>query len=142
MGGARGRLAVVPDIDVVDSTWIAARPAAVSAVVSEPSNWRRWWPDLDLLVDEWRGAKGVRWTVRGTADGHVGSMEIWLEQALDGVVVHYFLRLDGAGGRPIRSGRARRAQDRYRRRVKQIMWRLGDELDPGRIARICAPPGR
>ena len=133
----------MPDIDVVDSTWIAARPAAVSAVVSEPANWRRWWPDLDLLVDEWRGDKGVRWTVRRTAAGHVGSMEIWLEQALDGVVAHYFLRLNSASGRAIRPATARRAEDRYRRRVKQIMWRLADDLDPGRIGRVRRlPPAR
>jgi hypothetical protein len=131
----------VPDIDVVDSTWIAARPAAVAAVVSEPANWRRWWPDLDLQVDEWRGEKGVRWTVRRTAAGHVGSMEIWLEAAQDGVIAHYFLRLNAADGGHIGVGRARRVADRHRRRVKQALWRVADDLDPGRIARVAAPPG-
>ncbi|HEY2165969.1 MAG TPA: polyketide cyclase / dehydrase and lipid transport [Jatrophihabitantaceae bacterium] len=131
----------MPDIDVVDSTWIAARPAVVAAVVSEPANWRRWWPDLDLQVDEWRGEKGVRWTVRRTAAGHVGSMEIWLEPAHDGVVAHYFLRLDAADGAHIGAARARRVADRQRRRVKQALWRVADELDPGRIARVAAPPG-
>jgi hypothetical protein len=138
----RGRLAGVPDIDVLDSTWIAARPAAVAAVICEPGNWRRWWPDMDLLVDEWRGDKGVRWTVRRTGDGYVGSMEIWLEAAHDGVVAHYFLRLNAADGSRVRRGRARREVDRRRRAMKAVLWALADSLDPGRIARVGTPPGR
>jgi hypothetical protein len=126
----------VPDIDIVDSTWICARPAAVAAVVAEPSNWRRWWPDLELAVDEWRGEKGVRWTVRRSGARANGTMEIWLEQAFDGVVAHYFLRLDGIDGRAMRPRRAARECDRYRRRMKRLFWALGDTLDPDRIARI------
>jgi hypothetical protein len=131
----------VPDIDIVDSTWICARPAVVAALIAEPSNWRRWWPDLDLAVDEWRGDKGVRWTVRHARRGAVGSMEIWLEPAHDGVVAHYFLRLDAANGRPMRPGRIRRESDRQRRRMKTVFWALGDRLDPGRVSRISTPPG-
>jgi hypothetical protein len=130
----------MPDIDIVDSTWICARPAVVAAVVADPANWRRWWPGLELVLDEWRGDKGVRWTVRRSAVGDTGSMEVWLEPAHDGVVAHYFLRLDapGPGGMPRR--RARRTEDVSRRRMKQVFWALADELDPGRIARISAPP--
>jgi hypothetical protein len=129
----------MPDIDVVDSTWICARPAAVAAVVAEPANWGRWWPDLDLVVDEWRGEKGVRWTVRPSARGDHGSMEVWLEPAFDGVVVHCFLRLDPRAGRSMSRGRRARMTDTYRRRVKQVFWALGDQLDPARTARVSAP---
>ena len=128
----------MPDVDVVDSTWIGARPATVAAVVAEPSNWRRWWPDLLLEVDEWRGDKGVRWTVRAPKHGAAGTMEVWLEPAADGVVAHYFLRLDGAGG-PLSRRRRERCADRHRRRVKQVFWALGDRLDPGRLARVASP---
>jgi hypothetical protein len=130
----------VPAIDIVDSTWICARPSVVAAVVAEPANWRRWWPDLDLSLDEWRGDKGVRWTVRRAPHGGSGSMEVWLEQACDGVVAHFFLRLDAARG-GMTPRRADRVADRYRRRMKRIFWALADELDPGRIARIASPAG-
>jgi hypothetical protein len=131
----------VPAIDIVDSTWIGARPSVVAAVVSEPSNWRRWWPDLDLTLDEWRADKGMRWIVRRSAAGNVGSMEIWLEAAHDGVVAHYFLRLDSPGPRRMSHRRVMRAVDTYRRQMKQVLWALADELDPGRIARISVPGG-
>ena len=129
----------MPAIDVVDSTWICARPAVVAAIVADPANWRRWWPELDLKTNELRGDKGVRWTVRPTPSGESGSMEIWLEPAFDGVVLHYFLRLDVAGGRPLRRRRQTRLTHFHRRRAKVAFWALADQLDPGRSARIGAP---
>jgi hypothetical protein len=130
----------VPDIDVMDSTWICARPAAIAAIVGEPVNWPRWWPALELVVDERRGAKGMRWLVRSGERGAVeGSMEIWLEQAFDGVVAHFFLRLDSSGGRRIPPRRARRLEHRYRTGAKALFWSIGDRLDPGRLARVATP---
>lgn len=129
----------MPAIDVLDSTWICARPSVVAAIVADPVNWRRWWPQLDLVVQELRGDKGVRWTVRPTSRGESGSMEVWLEPAHDGVILHYFLRLDAAEGRRIPRGRQARVTDGYRRRAKLAFWALADELDPGRTARIAAP---
>lgn len=128
----------MPAIDVVDSTWICARPAVVAAVVAEPANWRRWWPELDLAADELRGEKGVRWTVHPTPTGESGSMEIWLEPACDGVVLHYFLRLDAVDGRPMTLRRQTRLTHFHRRRAKVSFWALADQLDPGRTARIGA----
>jgi hypothetical protein len=132
----------VPDIDVVDSTWICAPPAAVAAVIAEPTNWRRWWPGLTLAVDEWRGNKGVRWTVRSTRQGERGSMEVWLEPVLDGVVAHFFLRLDRADARPLTARQRAQRGGRYRTDAKRVFWSLGDQLDPGRLARVGAPPHR
>jgi hypothetical protein len=128
----------VPAIDIVDSTWFAARPAAVAAIVAEPANWRRWWPTLDLAVDEWRGEKGMRWTVRsvtGRGAGLAGSAEVWLEPMHEGVVAHFFLRLDPAVDRRLSRSRAERITREYRVRTKQAFWALADQLDPGRLTR-------
>lgn len=130
-------LSRVPVVDVVDSTWVAAAPASVATLVADPANWRRWWPGLDLRVDEWRALKGVRWTVRAVS-GHAdlaGSAEVWLEPMAEGVVAHFFLRLDPTSGRAI----SRRVVDKitcaYRRQTKTAFWALADRLDPGRMDR-------
>lgn len=128
----------MPQIDVMDSTWVCTRPATLAARVAEPANWRRWWPDLDLVVDEWRADKGVRWLVRAAKGGALaGSMEVWLEPALDGVIAHYFLRLDPVDGATLGPRRHRRVSDGYRRQAKRVFWALADELDPGRLARVA-----
>lgn len=138
----------MPEIDVVDSTWFAARPAAVAALIADPSNWRRWWPDLTLEVDEWRNEKGVRWlvpAVSGIGQGLAGSAEVWLEPMFEGVVAHFFLRLDPPPGQRLSGRRRERITDACRRRTKAVFWALADELDPGRVARLTsvlpsAPP--
>ena len=38
-----------------------------------------------------RADKGIRWTVAGPL---TGTMEIWLESMLDGVILHYFLHAE------------------------------------------------
>jgi hypothetical protein len=127
----------VPVIDIVDSTWIAAPVATVAAVVAEPASWRRWWPGLELQVAESRAAKGVRWTVPSVA-GHAGlsgSAEIWLEPAAEGVVAHFFLRLDPPAGGWIPRRQVERVTDQYRRRTKTAFWALADQLDPARLQR-------
>lgn len=136
-------LAGMPLVDVVDSTWFAARPATVAAIVAEPANWRRWWPGLTLAVAEWRGEKGVRWlvtAVAGRGAGLAGSAEVWLEPMFDGVVAHFFLRLDPPRGRSLSRRKAERIADGYRRRTKQAFWALADELDPARRVRHTSVP--
>ena len=128
----------MPAIDIVDSTWFAARTATVAAIVADPANWRRWWPALDLAVDEWRGEKGMRWTVRaitGSGAGLAGTAEVWLEPMHEGVVAHFFLRLDPAAGARLTRSRKERITRRYRVGTKQAFWALADQLDPGRLAR-------
>ena len=129
----------MPTIDVVDSTWFAARPTAVAAIVAEPANWRRWWPDLDLAVDQWRGVKGVRWVVRsagGRAAGMSGTAEVWLEPMHEGVVAHVFLRLDPKDGQDVPRSAAERITRDFRLRTKKVFWALADQLDPGRLDRL------
>jgi len=129
----------VPNVDVVDSTWFATRPSTIAAIVARPANWRLWWPGLDLRVDEWRGEKGVRWFVsdvdHGPATGLSGTAEVWLAAAFEGVVAHFFLRLEPAGEQRL-SARAVEAVERhYRVLTKQAFWSLADQLDPGRMTR-------
>jgi hypothetical protein len=130
----------MPEIDVVDATWIDVGPASLAVVLAEPANWRRWWPDLVLQVDEWRGRKGMRWFVRSGRDGTLtGSMEVWLQAIDDGTVAHFFLRLDGVA-RPLRRQERERLAHEYRVRMKRVFWALSDRLDPGRLARVAGPP--
>jgi hypothetical protein len=134
----------VPQIDVMDSTWLAARPRTVAAVVAQPANWRAWWPQLDLVVDEWRGVKGVRWSVRSVRGEHglAGTAEVWLEQSHDGVVAHFFLRLDPANGETIPRRTRERLERTCRLAAKRAFWSLADDLDPGRSGRLCTTSAR
>ncbi|MGH8860496.1 MAG: polyketide cyclase / dehydrase and lipid transport [Jatrophihabitantaceae bacterium] len=132
----------MPEIDIVDSTWIGVRPVTVAAAIADATNWRRWWPGMDLRVDEWRGPKGVRWSVLTACGGNAaGSMEVWLQSIDDGTVAHFFLRLDGTR-RPLRRRERERIQHTYRRMTKQAFWGVADRLDPGRLARLAGPPTR
>lgn len=81
-------------IQIADQTYVAAAAAQVGAAVADQSSWRRWWPDLRLQIVEERGEKGIRWAVTGAL---TGTMEIWLEPSLDGVVLHYFLHAEPTG---------------------------------------------
>jgi hypothetical protein len=102
-----------------------------------------WWPDFELTVDEARGPEGMRWFVPSAGNSTLaGSMEIWLEPARAGTVAHYLLRLDRVIGRRLRRRERDRLTDRYRRRAKQVMWAVADELDPGRLERVAHLPGR
>lgn len=101
-------------IQVADETFIAADPARVGHIVADPGNWRRWWPDLNLDVVQERAAAGIRWTVTGPL---VGSMEIWLEPMLDGVLLHYFLHAEPAGAAAWQLAGMNLTAMTYRRRV-------------------------
>lgn len=129
----------VPVVDVLDSTWVHARAAAVGSLLADPAHWRRWWPGLDLVADEQRGPQGVRWTVRRVAEVPAaslrGSGEIWLQPADDGVIVHFFLRLDPAPGCSISDREVTAFARAYRRRSKRAVWEIADRLDPDRFAR-------
>lgn len=115
-------------IDLVDDTFIAARPDRIAATVRDAERWARWWPDLELSVFMDRGIKGIRWSVTGQFRG---SNEIWIEPSLDGAIVHYYLRVDPASGIA-----STRAADRIRaaraKSWKQAVWALKDELEGGR----------
>ena len=81
-------------IQIADETFVAADPVEVGRAIADSASWLRWWPDLRLTVVEDRAEAGHRWTVTGAL---TGTMEIWLEPVLDGVVLHYFLHAEPSG---------------------------------------------
>ena len=101
-------------IQVADQTFVAANPADVGKAVSDATSWRRWWPDLRLDVVEDRGEKGIRWAVTGAL---TGTMEVWLEPMLDGVILNYFLHAEPAGAAAWQLARMDLAKATHRHRV-------------------------
>ena len=101
-------------IHVADQTFVAADPADVGRAVSDAASWRRWWPDLRLDVVEDRHDKGIRWTVSGAL---TGTMEVWLEPILDGVILNYLLHAEPAGAAAWQLARMDLAKITHRRRV-------------------------
>ena len=115
-------------IQVADQTFITAAPADVGFAVADPANWRRWWPDLWLEVTEDRGEVGVRWAVTGAL---TGTMEVWLQPMLDGVLLHYFLHAEPAGAAAWQLSRMNLAKLNHRRRVagKSMAFELKAHLE-------------
>ncbi len=101
-------------IQIADETFIAADPVAVGNAVADAASWLRWWPDLRLTVVEDRGEAGQRWTVTGAL---TGTMEIWLEKVLDGVVLHHFLHAEPSGAAAWELAKMNLAKMNHRRRV-------------------------
>jgi hypothetical protein len=131
----------VPAIHIVDQTWIAVPRRTVADLVGTDARWSGWWPQLRLAVTERRGPLGVRWAVLGTTDRQParGTMEVWLQEQADGVVLHYFLRLEL--DHPKLRGRAlRRAHERHRRHGRRICWAIKDELESGRRSAVDDAP--
>jgi hypothetical protein len=116
----------VHSIQIADQTFVAADPAAVGRAVSDRADWRRWFSDLQLEVVEDRAEKGVRWKVAGPASG---TMEIWLEPVLDGVMLHYFLHAEPAAAA---GGSAARMTHRRRVAGKRMAFEVKNRLEARR----------
>ena len=106
-------------VDVVDETFVRARPATVRAALDEAGLLDRLWPGLEREVLQDRGAKGVRWRAAGDVEGR---LEIWLEAASGGTIVHHFLH-----GRQRRGGH--RWVQQHRRRWKGGLHVIKDHLE-------------
>lgn len=124
-------MSAMNSIQVADQTFIAADPADIGRAISSPADWRRWWPDLQLNVVEERGEKGIRWTVAGPL---TGTMEVWLEPALDGAIAHYFLHAEPTGASPAQLAQLNLAQLNHARRVagKRFAFEVKQQLEAGR----------
>jgi len=125
-------------IQVADQTFVVAPGAAVAEVLADRGRWRGWWPDLTLEVREDRADKGIRWAVSG---GVTGTMEVWLEPSLDGVILHYFMHAEPA--RPAAPGPAAArellAANRARRVAgKKMAFEIKARLETGRA--VGEPP--
>ncbi|GAB7146615.1 polyketide cyclase / dehydrase and lipid transport [Mycobacterium riyadhense] len=118
-------------IQIADETYIAADGARVGAAIADRSNWSRWWPDLRLQVTEDRAEKGIRWAVTGAL---TGTMEVWLEPLLDGVVLHYFLHAEPTGVAAWQLARMKLAKMTHRRRVagKNMAFEVKTKLEESR----------
>jgi hypothetical protein len=118
-------------IQIADQTYVAASGAHVGAAIGDQSSWRRWWPDLRLQVVEDRGEKGIRWAVTGAL---TGTMEVWLEPSLDGVVLHYFLHAEPTGVAAWQLAKLNLAKMTHTRRVagKKMAFELKTTLERSR----------
>jgi hypothetical protein len=126
---------VHPQIHLIDETWIDAPVGDVCAVVADRTMWQLWWPTLHLTVTRDRGVKGLQWAARSPE--LVGTVEIWLEPVRAGVVLHHFLRLDPADGRPLSRRAAVRLTRGFAWHAKRVFWKLKDDCEgstPGRAA--------
>lgn len=125
------KLDAMYSIQIADQTFVAADGARVGAAVADRSNWRRWWPDLRLQVVEDRAEKGIRWAVTGAL---TGTMEIWLEPSLDGVVLHYFLHAEPTGVAAWQLAKLNLAKMTHRRRVagKKMAFEVKTTLERSR----------
>jgi hypothetical protein len=118
-------------IQVADETFVCADPIDVGRAVADPASWRRWWPDLRLLVVEDRGPAGQRWTVTGAL---TGTMEVWLESSFDGVILHYFLHAEPSGAAAWQLARMNLAKANHLRRVagKKMAFEVKQRLEESR----------
>lgn len=118
-------------IQIADETYVAADAARVSAAVADRCSWRRWWPDLRLQVTEDRADKGIRWTVTVAL---TGTMEIWLEPSMDGVLLHYFLHAEPTGVAAWQLARMNLARMTHHRRVagKKMAFEVKTVLERSR----------
>ncbi|TDD44527.1 SRPBCC family protein [Kribbella antibiotica] len=119
----------MPTLDVSCDDMVVADPAYVAEQLGADTLWREWWPELTLTPTDRRGAQGVRWAVTGAA---IGTAEWWLERVRDGVVVHWYLRVDPA--RPVRGRALNRLRERYVRQYRERLWAFKDEAETGRAA--------
>ncbi len=121
-------------IQVADQTFVAAPGAAVAEVLADRSRWRQWWPDLVLEVRENRGDKGIRWSVAGPL---TGTMEVWLEPSLDGVILHYFMHAEPPAAQTL-PARTLMAANRSRRVAgKKMSFEVKTRLEAGRPAGVA-----
>lgn len=125
------KLVAMNSIQIADQTFVAADPDEVGRVVGDWARWQRWWPDLRLTVIEDRGGKGHRWSVTGQL---TGTMEVWLEPALDGVILHYFLHAEPSGIAAWQLARMNLGKANHRRRVagRRMAFEVKRELEAGR----------
>ncbi|MGW0162356.1 SRPBCC family protein [Mycobacterium sp. NPDC003323] len=118
-------------VQIADETFVCADPADVGRAVADVASWRRWWPDLMLAVVEDRGPAGQRWTVSGAL---TGTMEVWLEPMMDGVLLHYFLHAEPSGATAHDLARMDLAKLNHLRRVagKKMSFEIKDRLEAQR----------
>jgi hypothetical protein len=124
----------VSSFNIADDSFIVVEPAALAEVIADAERVAQWWPRMTLVLTRNRGPKGREWRVQGDWSGvsWTGSLEIWLEPNLDGVVLHHYVRWDPIAG-PLSARDAARLTRRYATSWKRTALALKDELEAGRI---------
>lgn len=122
-------------IQIADETFVCADPVDVGKAIADVASWRRWWPDLRLTVVEDRGSAGHRWTITGAL---TGTMEVWLEPALDGVILHYFVHAEPSGVAAWQLARMDLAKVNHQRRVagKEMAFGVKQKLEESRLVGV------
>ena len=125
--------------NIADDTFIVCDPSLLAQSVLDPARTSLWWPDLQLVVTRDRGRQGVQWQVAGQWSGRtwVGTMEIWLEVVLDGVVLHHYVRLDPDGS-TLSGAQIRDLTARYCTQWKRHVFTLKDECEATRTVGLRA----
>lgn len=108
-----------PTVDIVDETFVRCEPEVVRRELDAAGVLDGLWPGLRREIVQDRGAKGVRWRVSGEVEGR---LEIWLESANGGTVVHHFVH-----GR--RTSRRPRWAQAHRQRWKSGLNDIKDRLE-------------
>jgi hypothetical protein len=82
------------------------------------------------VIDD-RGPVGHRWSVNGAL---TGTMEVWLEPSLDGVILNYFLHAEPAGVAAWQLAKMNLAKLNHQRRVagKKMSFELKQKLEASR----------
>ena len=94
--------------DVIARAFIALTPQSLRRQIERHLATTSLFGEAELRLTEDRAAKGWRWQVTAPFQG---SAEIWLEPALDGCVLHAFLRAeDAAAARLADRGKRMRAE--------------------------------
>ena len=123
----------VASFHIADDTFIVADPSVMAELVTDPARITLWWPHMNLVVTKDRKALGRHWQVDGRWANveWTGSMEMWLEPKLDGVIVHHYVRWDSVGRAPDHRKMSRLAR-RYATWWKGQVLALKDEVEFGR----------
>lgn len=106
-------------VDVVDETFVRARPCVVRDALDAPGVLDSLWPGLTRQVAQDRGTKGVRWWSHGEV---AGRLEIWLEEVPGGTIIHHFVHGEQQSG-------PRRWAQVHRRRWKTGLHEIKDRLE-------------
>ena len=76
-------------VDLVDESFVRARPTVLRAVLEDPRLDALVWPGHEVSVTRDRGHKGRHYAVAGRI---TGVAEVWLEPFDDGTIVHHYVR--------------------------------------------------
>ncbi|MET0457353.1 MAG: polyketide cyclase / dehydrase and lipid transport, partial [Mycobacterium sp.] len=78
-----------------------------------------------------RADKGMRWAVAGAL---TGTMEVWLEPSMDGVILHYFLHAEPSGATARELAGMNLAKANHDRRVagKRMAFEVKRKLEESR----------